>query len=119
MIELDESNFEIIAFKSYNNPQCLTIEEFREDLSRIKYIKRLFTRYCQNDDLHERLILNHIIALYNVFDINECHRLILFKLNMDHVPVLKTFLLFLGFIEDNDFPTIPLDEIVLERLKKI
>ena len=66
--ELDNNNFLLFAANHYNNPGCTDILEFKEDLNRFKYIKRLFNRYEQSGDLQERLILNHLIVIYNVFE---------------------------------------------------
>ena len=68
MIEkLDETNFVLYAAKHYDNPECFDTEEFISDLKRFKYLKRLFNKYHENNELKERLILNHIVVLYNLF----------------------------------------------------
>ena len=67
--ELNDDNIVNFAMKNYNNPSCKNVEEFQEDFNRIKYIKRLFNRYHTSGVLRERLILNHIITFYNVFNI--------------------------------------------------
>jgi len=77
---LDESNFLLYAAKNYENAQCFDTIEFYEDLKRFKYIKRLFNRYLEEGDLKERLILNHIIVIYNVFQPIAATRLLFFKL---------------------------------------
>ena len=64
--DLNEKNFLLYAMKEYNNPQCIDIEEFNDDLRKIKYIKRLFNQYASEGVLKERLLLNHIIIFYNV-----------------------------------------------------
>ena len=66
-MELTEQTFLIYASKHYDNPQCSSYEEFEDDLKRIQYLKRLFNRYEGSGELKERLILNHIIVLYNCF----------------------------------------------------
>ena len=77
--QLDESNFVIFAAKHYDNPQCLSTIEFLEDLSRFKYLKKLFNRYEESGELKERLILNHLIVLYNCFD-QETTRMLFVKM---------------------------------------
>ena len=62
---LTELNIELYAAKGYENPNCVSIEEFVEDFNRLRYIKRLIRRYSQNGELKERLILNHLVILYN------------------------------------------------------
>mgnify|MGYP006251878411 FL=1 len=61
---LDDSNFMLFAAKYYDNPSCVDTNEFEDDLSRIKYIKRLFRKYKDTGELRERLIFNHLIVLY-------------------------------------------------------
>jgi hypothetical protein len=76
---LDESNFLLYAAKHYDNPQCFDTIEFYEDLKRFKYIKRLFNRYIEEGDLKERLILNHIVVLFNLFGAEPAIRMLFFK----------------------------------------
>lgn len=99
MIEkIDESNFMLYAAKHYDNPQCFDTFEFYEDLARFKYIKRLFNRYEETGELKERLILNHLIILYNVFG-DKATQLLFFKLN-GYYHFLKPFLLLMGYMPD-------------------
>ena len=79
MDKLDESNFLLYAAKHYDNPQCFDTIEFYEDLKRFKYIKRLFNRYIEEGDLKERLILNHIVVLFNLFGAEPAIRMLFFK----------------------------------------
>ena len=98
MIEnLSDDNFLIYAMKAYDKPNCI-LSEFEEDLSRIKYVKRLIKRYKTTGELKERLILNHIIILSNVFGVEPSVRMLFFKLDKEDYDVLKTFLLFLNFM---------------------
>jgi hypothetical protein len=98
MIEnLNDDNFIIYAMKAYDRPNCI-MSEFEEDLSRIKYVKRLIKRYKTTGELKERLILNHIIVLSNVFGIEPSARMLFFKIDKEDYDILKTFLLFLNFM---------------------
>jgi hypothetical protein len=94
---LNNDNFLIYAMKAYDRPNCI-MSEFEEDLSRIKYIKRLIKRYKTTRELKERLILNHIIVLSNVFGVEPCVRMLFYKLDKEDYEVLKTFLLFLNYM---------------------
>ena len=85
----------MFAIKAYNKPNCI-MSEFEEDIKRIKYVKRLIKKYVVTGDLKERLILNHIIILSNVFGIEATVRMLFLKLDEKHYPILKTFLLFLN-----------------------
>tara|TARA_B110000495_G_C23006121_1_gene594409 strand:+ start:659 stop:1027 length:369 start_codon:yes stop_codon:yes gene_type:complete len=117
--EITNKNFKFVAARSYNNPECSSIEEFNEDLCRFKYVKRLFSRYELEDDLQERLILNHLIVIYNVFGIEAANRLMWFKVSPEHYSILKTFLVFLSFLKEEAYIDIPLDPNIVERLRDI
>jgi len=95
---LTSDNFLLFASKTYSNPNSTGIEEFYEDLSKIKYIKRLLIRFKNGGELKERLILNHIIILQNVFGAEACARILFFKLSKDLHPMLKSFLKFLNYL---------------------
>ena len=92
-----DDNFLIFAMKSYDKPNVI-MSEFEEDLKRIKYIKRLIKRYRSTGDLKERLILNHIIILGNVFGVQSTVRMLFFKLDREDYDILKTFLLYLNYM---------------------
>ena len=93
--DLNDDNFLMFAMKEYNDVQCTDIEEFYDDLKKIKYIKRLFNIYKNNGQLKERLILNHLIVFYNVFPVQSGTRILFYKIEQDFWPMLKTFLIFL------------------------
>ena len=92
---LNDDNFIMYAIKAYEKPNCI-MSEFEEDIKRIKYVKRLIKKYMATGDLKERLILNHIIILSNVFGIEATVRMLFQKLDEKYYPILKTFLLFLN-----------------------
>ena len=94
--KLDETNFLLYAAKHYDNPSCFDTLEFYEDLYRFKYLKRLFSRYQETGELKERLILNHIIIIYNLFGSDAATRMLFFKLK-DFLSLLKPFLVMLEF----------------------
>ncbi len=94
---LNDDSFLLFAIKNYANPGCLSKKEFKSDLDRIKYVKRLFRRYVRKNDidaLRIRLLLNHIIILYNVFP-EVATKILFYKLEKDLWPILKPFLVFL------------------------
>ena len=92
---LNDKNFIIYAAQNYQNPACSTTDEFYEDLKRIKYIKKLCTRYQETGELKERLILNHVIVLSNVFKPDVLHRILWLKM-ASQFKFVKPFLVFLG-----------------------
>ena len=117
--KLNEDNFLLYAANNYKNPNCVDVEEFYDDLNRFKYIKRLLGRYYNDDDLQERLILNHIVILYNVFGIQAATKMLWYKIDRQYWPVIKPILLYLNYITDDEKMVIPLDPLVVERLRKI
>jgi len=127
--KLDETNFLLYAAKHYDNPSCFDTLEFYEDLNRFKYLKRLFSRYDETGELKERLILNHIIVIYNLFGVEASTRMLFFKLKGYH-HYLKPFLVFLNYCPERvvgigiDNKTIItsdvlMDPIIVEALRKI
>jgi hypothetical protein len=117
--DLNEENFILFASRNYNNPQCTSMEEFYDDLQRFKYIKKLLRRYENNGDLQERLILNHLVVLYNVFGIQAANKMLLYKIDGEHWPTLKTFLIYLNFLKETDMIEVPLDDHVINVLRKL
>jgi hypothetical protein len=122
---LTESTFLLFASKHYDNPQCSDISEFEEDLKRFQYLRKLFGRYRQDDDLRERLILNHLIIIYNVFG-PEATNMLFMKLHEFH-DCLKPFVYYLNYMpeiiqyDDVSLNTgnIDSDEFIAETLKEI
>lgn len=125
MIEkLNENNFLIYAMHHYDNPQCHSVEEFDEDLKKFLYLKKLLSRYKKDGELRERLILNHIIVLYNVFG-DATTNMLFYKIDSDCWDVLITFLVYLERMPEVvsehsiTLADIALDEKVISVLRKI
>jgi hypothetical protein len=125
--DLNEENFMMYAMKSYTSPHCV-MSEFEGDIKRTKYLKRLFRRYKVTKTLKERLILNHIILLNNVFGPEVTARILFYRIDERDYDILKTFLLYLNLIPDmvygingNNIRTsdIPVDMNIAEILRKI
>ena len=104
--DLNEKNFLLYAMKEYNNPQCTDIEEFNDDLKKIKYIKRLLNQYVSEGVLKERLLLNHIIVFYNVFPPAAATRILFFKIEEKFWPILKPFLFYLKLMPEDRIESI-------------
>lgn len=98
--DLNETNILSYMISSYNNPQCVSMEEFEDDIKIPKYIKRLINRYVSFGELKERLILNHIILFYNVFGNEAATRILFFKMEECDYSILKTFLTYLNVMPD-------------------
>ena len=125
--DLNEKNFLLYAMQHYENPQCVEVEEFNDDLKKIKYIKRLFNQYAIEGVLKERLLLNHIIVFYNVFSVEAATRILFYKLEEEFWPMLKTFLFYLNFLPDKIesingrtilTTEIPMDQGIVDSLRK-
>ena len=125
--DLNEKNFLLYAMQHYDNPQCVEVEEFNDDLKKIKYIKRLFNQYAIEGVLKERLLLNHIIVFYNVFSVEAATRILFYKLEENIWPMLKTFLFYLNFLPDKIesingrtilTTDIPMDQGIVDSLRK-
>ena len=94
--ELTEENFVIYAMKFYDNPECKGMSDFEDDLKRFRYLKRLFRKYTAGKGLKERLIVNHLVVLYNLFGPEATTRMLFFKIEKKYWSQLKTFLIFLN-----------------------
>jgi hypothetical protein len=125
--DLNSDNIMIYAMKAYDRPDCI-LSEFKEDLKRFNYLKRLFYRYRKTGEVKERLVINHIIVLYNVFGVEVCTRMIFYKMSQEDYSIIKTYLLFLNYlplvvrgINGKDIITndIPVDLTIAEALRTI
>ena len=117
--KITSENVVMYAIKHYDNPQCEGEKEFQDDLKRFKYIKRLLRKYYETDILKERLLLNHIIVLKNVFGPEASTTLLLYKIQREYWPALKSFLIFLNSITEDELNHIKEDMNVLEILRKV
>jgi hypothetical protein len=96
---LNDDNVMLYAIKAYDKPNCI-MSEFSEDMKRFNYLKRLFRRYRKHNELRERLILNHLVVLNNVFGVEVTTRLLFYEMSPNDYPQLKTYLLFLSCMPD-------------------
>ena len=121
---LNESNFLVYAMHHYDNPQCHSLTEFEEDLKKFLYLKKLLSRYRKDGELRERLILNHIIVLYNVFG-ESATNMLFYKVDRDCWDSLVTFLVYLERMPEElpvysiKLSNIKLDEKIISVLRKI
>ena len=93
--DLTNDNILIYAVKAYDKPNCI-MSEFKEDMKRFNYLKRLFKRYRKIGELREQLVLNHLVVICNVFSPEVATRILFFKMAKDDYSALKTYLLFLS-----------------------
>jgi len=96
-ILITDNNFIDFCAEHYENIQYVTREEFEEDIGRIKYIRKLLTRYQNGGDLKYRLILNHIVILSNIFSPRILSSILYFKF-LDVFDCIKPFLEYLELL---------------------
>jgi len=98
--DLTDKNIELYMMKMYENPQCADLDEYNDDMKTFKYIKRLLNRYENTGELKDRLILNHLNLICNVFTPPVAARILFFKIELPFWSTLKTFLIFLSAMPD-------------------
>ena len=118
--KITAKNFQAFALKHYDDPQCESLEDFQEDLRRFRYLKRLLHRYHNNGEMRERLMLNHLICLFNVFGYDPCMRMLEFKIkDKSYWTSIKTMLLYLGYVSEYCETDISIDLKLADRLREL
>lgn len=124
---LTNENVLMYAVKAYDKPNCV-MSEFKDDMKRFNYLKRLLKRYRKLGEVRERLVLNHLVVLYNVFGVEVATRLLFYKIPKEDYSTLKTYLIFLNFMpniirgiksQDIISSDIPIDMTIANELRKI
>ena len=127
MENLTKKNYLSYAMKAYDNPSCSGLDEFQSDLLRVKYVKRLVNRYSRTGEIAPRLLLNHVIGIYNVFQASSVAPLLFFRTDKKSWPALKTVLEYLNLMPEALLPIdgiillnkdIPRDEVLWEKLSE-
>lgn len=118
-MKLSEKTLVLYAAQNYYNPTCIDSEEFFDDLKRFKYIKRLINRYLESGVVSERLMINHLIVIFNVFGYEAGLNILELKIHVDQWNILKPYLIKLKAIKNTDYTNIEMDEVVVEALRKI
>lgn len=117
--DLSAETFKLYAYKYYSNPQCVDVDEFYDDLKKFKYLKKLLNKYNETGVFSYRLILNHIITIYNLFGIQPSNKMMEYKIDNKHWPAVKACLIFLGYIDSTEMNNIETDKKVMRILEKI
>lgn len=121
---LNDNNFLSYAMNNYDNPQCHSLEEFEDDLKKFLYLKKLLSRFNNTGELRERLILNHITVLYNIFG-DSTTNMLFYKIDKQLWPLLITFLVYLNRMPEEipeysiRLSDIKLNENIISILRKI
>ena len=116
---LTPENINMFAMKHYDNASCVDEQEFLDDMKRFKYLKRLFRKYDTSKEFKSRLIINHVIVLANVFGVDAATTLLFFKIDKQHWYLLKTILIFLNYMPEDEMIDLETDQNVMEELKRI
>lgn len=117
--ELTDENFYVWAARHYRNRQCLGIEEFHEDLARFKHLKRLLRKYVQTGELRERLVLNHLVVIHNVFGIEAGRKMLLHRMEPELWPAMKTAMVYLNYLPESEMIGVSIDQKFADVLRKI
>lgn len=119
-MQLSDSTFYLYASHYYDNPLCNSLEDFEDDLLRFKYLKKSFYVYKNKGDLRERLIMNHLVVLYNSFETTACTEMLIFKLP-EYLDCLFPFLLTMGYIDSERIRKheIVMDNLVVAKIRDI
>ena len=117
--ELTNKNFELYAARHYRNNQCLDIKDFYEDMNRFSYVLRLLRKYKDTNEINTRLVLNHIITIYNVYEIDAANKMMFFRIDDDLHGVLKTFLIFLNYLSERQQENTKVDLQIAKELEEI
>lgn len=118
-MNLTDDNFLLYAAQHYCNPRCLSTEEFLDDVARFKYLKRMIRKYTASGELQERVILNHIIVIHNVFGIEHGKKMCFHRIERELWPILKTFMIYLNYLKPDEYSEIPLDINVVNALRAL
>ena len=118
-IKIGPRNFEFFAAKNYINPRCVDVGEFREDLHRFKYLKRLLSTYTKTGQIQERLVLNHLIIIFNVFEQSAALNMLFTRVEKSEWSSLKTLLLFLNRLNEFDMPDVGVDLNIVNKLRNV
>lgn len=127
LYDLNHDTVLIYAIKSYESLNYVK-SEFQEDYKAFKYVKRLLQRYRMTGELREKLLLNHLNLIYNVFGVEAGTRILFYKIDEQDYSALKTFCVFLNTMPDRILgingrdlisSDIPVDLKIVELLRKI
>lgn len=126
--KLTDKNFLLYCASHYDNAKYASTEEFIEDINRLKYIKKLVTRYLEYGELKERLILNHIIVLNNCFGPEVLCKILYLKLK-HQMKYIKPFLVLLEILPERIYNVddetvietdlIEMDHVIVDKLRKV
>ena len=117
--DINEGNIDLYCMQHYDNPQCISTDEYNDDMKRFKYLKRHLNHYLAFGELKERLILNHLIVIFNIFGFDNSIKMLEFKIDLEYWPVLKTCLIFMDYVKEDWKTETPVDMEVAQVLRDL
>ena len=117
--EITKDNWLLFAKHNYDKPILNSEKEFYDALKRFKYLKRLFRKYKITGNIKVRLAVNHIIVLQNVFGVEAAVTLLLYKVDKNYWPALKSILDYLGYLYPHELNNIKVDKNIDELLREL
>ena len=118
-MQITSENVEVLAAKAYTNTSCLSTEEFLEDLSMHKIIKKLARKISKGNSKNLRLLTNHIICFTNNFEINFSKEVLLMETDEKEKKVIRAVLLYLGILKKSEYTAALLDFDTIKLLKEM
>lgn len=118
-MKLTRDNFEVMAARAYTNEQCISTEEFLEDLSAHLLVKKLAKKISKGSSKNLRLLTNHVICFSNNFDISFVKEALLLDVGVKESRVISAVLLYLGFLAKHEYTVTSLDFETLKLLKEM
>ena len=118
-MQLDKKNFEKYALKHYRNVYAADKKEFQDDLRKAQYARKLATKIVNGKDVNIRLLVNHVILFFNVFEVKAAKELMLFHCNDSEKRVFKTIFEYLAYLEEDEFKDIKFSLETAVLLKKL
>lgn len=94
-----DDEFIKFCLNNYRTPH-FSRAEFEADLNKIVILKKMFRRYKSTGNINERLVLNNIIILINVFGVETANFILFYRLEREFHSYIKTFLMFLTSLVD-------------------
>lgn len=98
---LTDIEFSKFAIANYDNPSCVDVREFQEDMKRLMRLNRYLSNIEDWSPSICRRILNNLIIIYNIFG-NNAEYLLDYKINIENKPKLRALQHVIGRLTTED-----------------
>lgn len=117
-IKTDHEYLEL-AMRAYDNPSCITLDEFNRDLNQYIHIKKTARRYYSDETILRKLV-NQVVIYYNCFGTTGTD-LLLYKIHEEDVlALLIPIIMYLGrTTEAVDRLSVSLNMNIVQRLSEL